>query len=160
MRDTDIPEVYYRTTSAHYAPLLDDLEIPIRGSGHCEIHTVALSVVKRTPKGVWVNKFGRCSPVHIDQLLHNWKEYKGTCTFVRHSSRKKYAHPTILESIEAFIARTDRMISIFSARIAAAEQELEIARSALAKLTGNQDARTETLAAAIGSFKNQYRIFG
>ena len=160
MDDTDIPEVYYRTISVHYAPRLDDLEMPIRGSGHCEIHTVALTVVKRTPKGVWVNKYGKCSQVHIDQLMQNWKEYKGTCTFVRHSSRKKYAHPTISESVEAFIARTDKMISIFSARIADAEKELEIARSALANLTGNRDARTEAVAAAIGSFKNQYRIIG
>lgn len=62
-------------------------------------------VLKTTPRGVWLDDFGRQR-------------------FVRQDARKRFACPTRGEALESFRARKKRQLSIMKARVALIERAL------------------------------------
>ena len=75
-----------------------------------KVHLREFEVLRTTPCGAWIEgQYGRKR-------------------FVLKDSRKRYAHPTVDEARESFIARKKRQLSIYQARARTAERALEIAR--------------------------------
>lgn len=102
-------EVLYRYEDVQYAALADEFG-ESRGVGYLDIQLHEFRVVKRTPKGVWVQY-----------------SYGGSYKrFVLMSGRKRFAWPSIEEAAASFRARKRRQVSILRAQLGRAERALEI----------------------------------
>lgn len=101
-------EVWYRYEDVRYAAAVDEYGYA-RGPGRTEVRLLELQVSKVTPKGVWL-------------ALGGW----GTPRFVLREARKQYASPTIDAALTAFIARKRRQCRILRARLANAEEALQM----------------------------------
>ena len=73
------------------------------------------SVVKETPKGVWIKLRG------YEDCTYQRKR------FILNTSRKKYAYSSKEEALYSFIKRKERQIKILSVKLSAAEDLLELA---------------------------------
>ncbi len=102
-----VAPVLYRYEETKYAAPLDEHENPC-GNGSIVVYLYRYRIIKRTPKGCWIDLWG-------DKR------------FVRNEGRKRYALPTIKEAKESFIARKLAQIRIYRTRI-------NIAQSALAAI--------------------------
>lgn len=102
-------ETWYRYQETHYAPPYDYEWGDWRGEGSTEIHLHEFTVVKHTPKGVWLTAG------------------YGDRRFVLKDAYKRFACPTKEEAFESFLARKKREIKIYKARIASAERALTAA---------------------------------
>jgi hypothetical protein len=87
----------YRLEEVHYAAPLDEYEMPI-GEGETRLRAMTFLVLKRTPKGAWIN------------------DYHGRRRFVLLTARKQYASETPIRATESFVARKRRQVSILEAR--------------------------------------------
>ena len=90
--------------------LLDGTYIPQRFT--TEINCIELPVLKVTPKGFWIDMcgFGRIK------------------RFVLARGRKRFAHPTKEEALQAFIYRKKAQVKILSDRLASAKAALAKAK--------------------------------
>ncbi len=77
------------------------------GNGYLKLHS--FPIVRRTPKGVWLNVWGQEK-------------------FVLKDCRKKYAAGTIEEALKSFIARKERQVLILKKQLDSAERALAAGR--------------------------------
>ena len=73
------------------------------------------SVIKETPKGVWVKLKG------YEDCAYQRKR------FILNTSRKKYAYPSKIEAVDNFIKRKERQIKILTVKLSEAEDLIELA---------------------------------
>lgn len=100
-------EVWYRyQDSLRAGSYIDDFESMI-GPSQVVVTLYKYRVIKHTPKGVWL-------------------EHRGGKKFVLKEARRRFAAPTVVEAKRDFIARKNRQIGIYSARIETAEKALAI----------------------------------
>ena len=104
------PEYLYRYDYTNYEAA------SIFGAPRVEVHPESFLIVKRTPKGAWVNTyFGR--------------------KFVNLGARKRWACPTREEAMESFIARKERQLSILKAQARNVEAALDRAKEMVSTST-------------------------
>lgn len=105
------PVYYYRFQEISYAPPLDEFENPV-GEGGVIIELQTYLVTKKTPKGVKIRRAYKTSKGGGGQRV----AYSNVEKQVTNTHIKRYAHPTIEEAKEAFIARKKKEKSIYDAR--------------------------------------------
>lgn len=98
--------VYYRYEDVKYAAPVDEWDMPC-GEGQLVVVLREFPVLKRTPKGAWVN---------------GWHGRR----FVRDEAHKRYACATKEDAKRSFIARKVRQASIYRARLRRAERVLRM----------------------------------
>ena len=98
-----VVDVLYRYQETHYAPPADEMGDPGRGEGSVEVSLHEYPVVRRTPRGCWID------------LGY------GDERFVLTSARKQFACPTEAAARESFMARKRAQIRIYRACIARTE---------------------------------------
>jgi len=109
-------EEWYRVTdylTAYYDPWGEDWEQD--GPSTVNLRVARLPVLKHTLKGVWLM---------ADQDKR----------FVRRVANRRYACPTLDEAFVSFIARKDRQIRIYDARLVKAKEARHLARIEMDKL--------------------------
>lgn len=97
--------VYYRLHNALVSSGVDEFDNSL-GPGYVHVYVYKFDVLKITPKGVWINDYGRRR-------------------FVLNSARKKYACPTFEEAKESFRARKQRQLRILRGQITHIESALQ-----------------------------------
>ncbi len=107
-------ETMHRFIDAVYSNGVDQYDNPYPGHTmkllHCEY-----PVVRHTPKGIWID-------MHGDER------------FVLLSGVKRFAHPTAEEAIQGLIGRKAAHVRHCQARLALAEEALELAKRTLHRL--------------------------
>lgn len=101
-------EFLYRCESIIYAAPLDEFDRS-SGEGRLELREIKFQIIKRTPKGAWIDIYG-------DKK------------FVNLTARKKFACETIDKALESFIARKERQISILESQTRYAKRVLQMAK--------------------------------
>jgi hypothetical protein len=101
-------EHFYRITETTYSAGCDDWGDPIPG-GPTRTNLSKYKVLRRTPKGAWIEDLGG--------LFSDRR-------FVLLSARKRFAAPTVEEAIESYKARKARQIKILNGQIRRAEEAL------------------------------------
>ena len=99
-------ECWYRYEDVAYSPGADEYGDPLPGST-MRVHLREFEVLKRTPKGAWLNA---------------WRGKR----FVRSEARKQYACATKEAALASFKARKQAQIRIYEARVCSARAALEI----------------------------------
>lgn len=74
-----------------------------------ELYLTAKKVLRRTPKGLWVDDYG------VEKFINN-------------SHKKQFAHPTKELAMKAYIARRKRQVEILSAQLTGVEKQLQTAK--------------------------------
>lgn len=108
-------DIFHRYDDRHYAAPLDECDNPM-GAGTHELAHTTYRVIKRTPKGAWIDL--------------GW----GDKRFVLLSARKRYALPTQAEALESFIMRKRVQESIYENRAHSARYAQELALKQMRKL--------------------------
>jgi hypothetical protein len=108
-----VGDTWYRLDDVLYAPMLDEFETPI-GPGRLDIIVRKHSVVRITPKGLWI----------VQQGI-----YSGGPRFILFNATKRHAHPTMALALESFVARKNRQASIHEARARQAHMAVRLATS-------------------------------
>lgn len=121
---SDTDEVYYRYEAITTCSWDEYSELAI--ARHVHLQLQRLPVIKRTPKGVWVNDYG-------------------TKRFVLDRARKRYACPTPEEAVESLLARKRRRAAILRSQLSDTERAIELAEIALNKRKGGARAGTDLL---------------
>ena len=102
-------EFLYRYEDYLVSAGVDEFDNPL-GPPSVKVSLRKFSVIKKTPKGVWIDIFlGK--------------------RFVLSSARKRYACQTVEEAKDSFIARKNRQIHILGNRIKHAEEAIEKVKS-------------------------------
>lgn len=115
-------EYYYRY-EGHYSPNggYDIMgEWVSSNSGTYSIKADKYEVLKHTPKGVWLNVYG-----------YTDKPNNRNAKFVNASHTKRFALPTKAEALISYLARKDREIGIYTARLREAEGFKKLALQAI-----------------------------
>lgn len=107
---TEEPIYWYRYEDVQYAASLNEYDEPV-GQGALRVKLRRYRVLKRTPKGVWL-EYG----------------YGNHGRFVLTEARKRFACPTEEQAMESFIARKERQAKIYSAKLKRAELALKAAQ--------------------------------
>jgi len=94
-------EFWYRYEDRSYSTIID-ADREIFGS-EVKLECRQYRVIKHTPKGVWLDVYGRKR-------------------FVLNSAIKRFACSTRVLALESFIARKDRQIGIYTSRLMQAKQ--------------------------------------
>ena len=102
------PVVWYRIEDWREAPPLDEWENPM-GASRTRVGVLEYPVVRETPKGVWLEKYGERR-------------------FVRREGKKRFACPTFEEAMASFLARKAAQVSILTAQIRHAETAISLAQ--------------------------------
>ena len=103
-----IPEKLYRYESVRFSTVID-AEREIYGVTKAKLRCNEYSVTAETPKGYWVGY---------------WKGNKDR--WVHKTSRKRFAHPTKEEALEAYRQRKLSFLRHSKARLARAEEDLAL----------------------------------
>lgn len=98
--------VWYRVVDGRRAPPLDEWDNPV-GSGQSYARVLEVPVIRRTPKGVWVEGFDRVE------------------RFVLLDARKRWACPTFEEAVDSFRARKQRQAKIPRAQLMHVDRVLD-----------------------------------
>ena len=99
----------YRYQEQSYSNGVDQFDNPLPGYKlKIELHTYR--IIRETPKGVWINDYGK------DR-------------FVLLTAKKKFACRTKEEALESFIARKNRQIGILSAQLEKAKLAKRFAKN-------------------------------
>ena len=109
MVDSPTAEVFYRYDAYPVSTGVDEFDNPLPGL-RVEVYLHRYPVIKYTPKGVWVNVYGRKR-------------------FVLLSARKKFACKDLDEALESFLARKRRYLSILSSKTQATQMMMRMAES-------------------------------
>ena len=110
-----VGDIWYRYKDVQYAPPYDDDYGSFRGTGELKVELDEFIVVRETPKGAWIASY--------------FKNYGGVSSderFVRHSSVKKYAYPTLDAAKQGFVARKKAQLRILNAGVSRAQKALRI----------------------------------
>ena len=101
---------WFRFEEQRYAAPLDEFDQPL-GRGRMVLHLRKLKVLRETPKGVQLIglSYGTDNP-----------------RLVLHDSRKKFACATQEEAWASFVARKNKQIAIYKARIDDAHEALTL----------------------------------
>ncbi len=101
-------EYWYRYDETHYAPPADEYG-EYHGKGSIRIHLNEYTVIRRTPKGVWLSRW----PVTLwlGEEAGDREE-----RFVLKDAWKRFACPTKEEAQASFIARKKRQLKILRAQ--------------------------------------------
>jgi hypothetical protein len=83
---------------------------------HCRLFLTKYQVLRKTPRGVWIDTYGQEKFVLLD-------------------AHKRYVCPTPEEAMVSFIARKKRQIRILTMQLARAKIALETAQSGKTKYT-------------------------
>lgn len=100
-------EQYYRYVDGRYSNGVDEYGNVIPGPGQPYIHCHSFIVVKHTPKGVWIEEFGRKR-------------------FILSTANKRFALPNKEEAMISFLARKRRQLTILKAQVSHVEQVIII----------------------------------
>lgn len=90
-------EFWYRYEDSLVSAGVDEWDNPV-GPPRVEVYKHEFRVIKHTPKGVWLDVYGRKR-------------------FVLNTSRKRYAHASIDEARASFIRRKECQIGILMVRV-------------------------------------------
>lgn len=104
-KQAGISSLWWRVQEQQYANSVDEYGDPVPGTGTMEIIAEWFTVVKRTPKGVWLSAYGMTEK-----------------RFVLNGARKKFACPTLINAFGSFIERKKRQHGIYTARAKAASR--------------------------------------
>lgn len=115
----------YRYEETRYAPPFDEFDNPC-GKGTIRVNLYTFQVVRKTPKGVWIDSFGREK-------------------FVLLRAKKKYAHFSKEEALESFIARKNRQSQILNQKLQDVNTCLYQARLISNELQENKDSCHHTV---------------
>ena len=113
------PEVWYRCEDIRYSSGTDEWGDPLPGPGRLEIRLYEYTVLRHTPKGVWING-----------------GYSSRGRFVLRDANKRYACPTIEEARVSFLARKRRERDIHAARARQAAEAIRLMEPARQPLLG------------------------
>lgn len=105
-------EYFYRYKEVTYSLGMDQFDYPLPGSD-LKVELERYRVIKRTPKGAWIDCGGW--GLNSDKKL------------VLLDSKKRFACPTKKEALESFKARKRRQIKIVKAQLKRAEEALSAA---------------------------------
>jgi hypothetical protein len=86
---------------------------------HVSVHLFEYTVVKETPKGVWLALF----------------EFSSLKRFVLLDARKKFACPTKEEAMESFLARKRKQVKILSNQLRHVKEAIQIAEDLCRKIS-------------------------
>jgi len=100
-------EYLYRYEDATYSGGFDEYGDYIPGSSILKVELREYGIIKRTPKGAWI-------------------DYYGDKKFVLLTARKKFACNTIEEAKESFVARKNRQLQILEAQLNKCKSALRI----------------------------------
>jgi hypothetical protein len=105
-------ETYYRIRDFRYAAPLDEFERPM-GSGSPGFTLETYRVLRRTPKGVW--------------LQRTWGAFNSSDPprFVLDGAHKRFALPTLDEALASWRARKAAQKRIYTNRLRAVEDALQ-----------------------------------
>jgi len=109
-----IKEIWHRYED--YRTCSFDADGDSMGGSRGHVRHREFEVVKHTPKGVQLTEY-----YGGDDCFSGYGQ-----RFVLNESRKQYACPTIEKAKESFIARKNKQISIYQARINSAKEALDI----------------------------------
>lgn len=105
-------DIWYRFVDVRYAAYVNEFG-EAEGVGRLEVRLDQYTVVKTTPKGVWLSlRFGDFTC--------------GSNRFVLRDAHKRFACPTIEDAKVSFIARKTRQRKIHAAAVARAEEAMRI----------------------------------
>jgi hypothetical protein len=102
-------ECWWRVEDHLVLPLFDDSYVAAYDAS-VQLYVVPHRVVRHTPKGVWLEAYGREK-------------------FVLREARKKWAHPTKKGAMVSFRKRKARQVVILRAQLQRAERALEVANA-------------------------------
>lgn len=103
---------YYRLEEVQYASSVNEDGDTILGSGRVEVQVHVFEVLRHTPTGTRINDYQTRASGKGRFISRNWG--------------KQWACPTIDAAIKSFVARKTRQIGIYKARIARAEEALDL----------------------------------
>lgn len=117
-------EYYYRVEVVKYAPSLDEFDKPV-GRGRIELVCYRFRVVKRTPKGAWIDYYGYYGIPLADGSTRpvNSSNYR----YVGDDHTKQFASPTQEAATRHFMRRAKKMASIMQARMEQAREAVNLA---------------------------------
>jgi hypothetical protein len=100
-------DTYYRYDDVRYAGGVDEYGNTIRGDGRTDIVLREYAVLKETPKGVWIDAYGR--------------------KFIRTNALKHWACWSKEAALHSFIARKEKQLRILTAQQDMVKDALAIA---------------------------------
>lgn len=103
-----VGDTWYRYEDRTYAAPLDEYENPV-GQPRTELVLYDLTVLRVTPKGVWLSLWPGATP-----------------RFVLDSARKRYAAPTKELALEGYLARKRSHVRILEAQLRRAQNALAL----------------------------------
>lgn len=112
-----VGDIWFRYEDVQYAAPVDEYG-DSRGEGRLAVELRKFQVVRETPKGAWIVPY-------YEAMTHwnkNWDPSDEK--FVRNSSVKKHAYPTVEEAKKGFIARKNAQLRILTAGMRRAEKAL------------------------------------
>lgn len=139
--------------------LPDGSEVYLRARGYSgskgnyEVVIDTHSVIKRTPKGVWVYLWGYLRPSARERVLQVKPSHD--IKFILETANKRWAWPTEEEALKSFLSRKRRELEILRSRVFDAEEYQNIAQEALKDL--QNAGTTETAASTVRLKSGQYR---
>lgn len=104
-------EHWYRYEDYRTANMLDEWDNPTGSTQR--VCLMEMRVLKHTPKGVW---------------LQRWPRLDGR-RFCLAECRKRYAAPTREEALRDFLARKQRQLAIYQAKIIGIKEAVRLAKS-------------------------------
>jgi hypothetical protein len=106
-------ETYFRVTDHRTAGGVDEYGDPVPGSGSPGFHLETYRVVKRTPKGV--------------RLQRTWGTFATSdpTRFMRDDAHKRFASPSIDEAVRHWRARKAAQRRIYAARVRHVDEALK-----------------------------------
>ena len=128
-------QVLHRFEDRWYAAALDEYEQAV-GRGSCRLEHRTFEILRATPKGLWVrrglayvgtrNAGGEIGREELARL----RAEKGA-RWVSASGRRRYAHPSEREALEAYVARKKSQRAIYRRRLRDADEALALGEEAL-----------------------------
>jgi hypothetical protein len=103
-----------------------------------EVKVHVYPLLKRTDCGIWINEAASSTYPRLPQD-YSWQADRPARRFVNLQARKKFALPTITEAYESYLARKERQISIYNARISGAIKHMDAAKAFMFKHKHNSN---------------------
>ena len=120
-------DTWYRFEDKYYSPGADEWGDPLPGT-KMEVHLFTYKVIKRTPKGVWLSRWG------YGAGQPGWHT---KARFVLNEATRRFACPTEEEAKQSFIARKQKQASIYRKRAEQAEKAIAIVKRSLYRHEAN-----------------------
>ncbi len=105
---------WYRYEDVSYAPPYDPETEKHWGPGRTDIVKRSYPVMKITPKGVWISQYG-------------------TKRFILADSRKRFAHATVEEAMDSFMARKHAQLRILQSQVSRIQRAIQLGHQMIMK---------------------------